>query len=304
MVTFSQQDIWMTYDIAFALNKGIVVALLAAMNSVASNAANPQRVRFNIAVPPEEVEFFEAQISDFFGNPAFTWRVRPFTPPQFMQDYIHAKYEPMTPTRRVSRYMQYARLFLNDIFGDVTKVLYLDADVVVLGDVATLFETVEFTPSRYLPPCPIFYPAIFQFGNPVKALGELLAFKQSFNSGVLFTDFTYWNEATDDILHHYLNWDAACNHGMLNRGDETLLNVMFKDYIQLDRSWNRCGYGNMQPLARLLKKPLEAISVIHWSGGHHKPWKNPKIVYGEIWQTYATPNADQIAPVTGSVREG
>ena len=71
-------------------------------------------------------------------------------PPQFMQDYIRAKYEPMTPTRRMSRFMQYARLFFNDIFGDVTKVLYLDADIVVLGDVATLFETIEFTPQPLL----------------------------------------------------------------------------------------------------------------------------------------------------------
>jgi lipopolysaccharide biosynthesis glycosyltransferase len=74
---------------------------------------------------------------------------------------------------------------------------------------------------------------------------------------------------------------------MLNRGDETLLNVMFKDYIQIDRSWNRCGYGNMQLVAKILKKPLDQINVIHWSVGHHKPWKNPAIVYGDIWQRYA-----------------
>ena len=290
----------MIYDIAFALNKGIVVALLTAMNSAVSNTATPEKVRFNIAVPPEEVEFFEQEITAFFGNPVFSWRVRSFTPPQFMQDYIRAKYEPMTPTRRMSRFMQYARLFFKDIFEDVSKVLYLDADVVVLGDVATLFKTVEFTPNRYFAAVPHFYPAIFQFGNPFKAIGEMLAFQCSFNSGVLFTDFTYWDEATDEILHHYLNWDAACKYGMLNRGDETLLNVMFKDYIQLDRSWNRCGYGNMQPLARLLKKPLDKINVIHWSGGHHKPWKNASIVYGDIWCRYATSNAEQVI-ASGSV---
>jgi lipopolysaccharide biosynthesis glycosyltransferase len=284
----------MKYDIAFALNKGIVVALLTAMNSVSKNTAQPDRIRFNITVPPEEVDFFEEQITTFFKQPRFEWRVRPFTPPQFMKDYIHAKYEPMTPTRRVSRYMQYARMFLHEIFEDVTKVLYLDADVVVLGDVATLFETVEFTPERYFAAVPHFYPAVFQFGNPFKAIREILAFKVSFNSGVLFTDYTYWNEETDRIFHHYLDWDAACNHGMLNRGDESLLNVMFKDYIQLDRSWNRCGYGNMQPLARLLKKPLDQINVLHWSGGHHKPWKNPQIVYGEIWQQYAMPDPSYV----------
>lgn len=281
----------MTYDIAFALNKGIVVALLTAMNSVVCNTVRADNLRFNITVPPDEVAFFEEKIAAFFPNPVFAWRVYPFTPPQFMKDYIHAKYEPMTPVRRVSRYMQYARMFLNDIFPDVTKVLYLDADVVVIGDVGTLFETVQFSPGRYFAAAPHFYPAIFQFGNPFKAIKEMLAFKKSFNSGVLFTDYTYWNEETDRIFHYYLDWDAACKYGMLNRGDETLLNVMFKDYIQLDPSWNRCGYGNMQILAKVLKKPLNQINVIHWSGGHHKPWKNPAIVYGEIWQKYAPPAA-------------
>lgn len=280
----------MKLDIAFALNKGIVVALLAAMNSVIKNTSRPAEVRFNITVPPEEVTFFEEQISGFFQQPVFEWRVRPFVPPPFMKDYIHGKFEPMSDARRVSRYMQYARMFLQDIFEDVTKVLYLDADVVVLGDVATLFDSVEFTSTQYFAAVPHFYPAIFQFGNPFKAVKEMLAFKQSFNSGVLFTDYTYWNEDTDRLFHHYLDWDASCKYGMLNRGDETLLNVMFKNYIQLDKSWNRCGYGNMRLIAWFLKKNLNTINVIHWSGGHHKPWKTRRIVYGQIWRQYASPD--------------
>ncbi|MEO1124898.1 MAG: glycosyltransferase [Cyanobacteria bacterium J06639_16] len=277
------------YDIAFALNQGIVVALLAAMNSIAQNTTKSDQIRFNIAVPPEEVGVFKAQIQRFFPNPVFQWRVRPFTPPKFMKDYICGKFEPMSPTRRVSRYMQYARMFLNDIFEDVTKVLYLDADVVVLGDVTTLFETVTFTPQNYFAAVPHFYPAIFHFGNPVNAIPEILDFKQSFNSGVLFTDYTYWTAETNRRFHHYLTWDAEYHYGMLNRGDETLLNVMFKDYIQLDRSWNRCGYGNMRWLAWFLKKDLNDINLIHWSGGHHKPWKTHKIIYGQIWRQYAAP---------------
>lgn len=284
----------MKLDIAFALNKGIVVALLTAMNSVVKNTSRPADIRFNITVPPDEVTFFEEQIEGFFQRPTFEWRVRPFTPPQFMKDYIHGKFEPMSDTRRVSRYMQYARMFLQDIFEDVSKVLYLDADVVVLGDVALLFDQVQFTPDRYFAAVPHFYPAIFQFGNPFKAIKEILAFKQSFNSGVLFTDYTFWNQETDRIFHHYLDWDAACQYGMLNRGDETLLNVMFKNYIQLDKSWNRCGYGNMRWIAWFLKKDLKKINVIHWSGGHHKPWKTRKIVYGQIWRQYASPDPTYI----------
>jgi lipopolysaccharide biosynthesis glycosyltransferase len=212
-----------------------------------------------------------------------------------MKDYIHAKYEPMTPTRRVSRYMQYARMFLHEIFDDVTKVLYLDADVVVLGRCRHPVRNGQnLRQSAILPLYPTFIQRCSSLATPSRPFDEILAFKVSFNSGVLFTDYTYWNEETDRIFHHYLDWDAACNHGMLNRGDESLLNVMFKDYIQLDRSWNRCGYGNMQPLARLLKKPLDQINVLHWSGGHHKPWKNPQIVYGDIWQQYATPDPSYV----------
>ena len=275
------------YDITFALNQGIAVALLTAMNSIVQNTAQPNRLRFNIAVPPEEIGFFNTEIQNFFPKPSFHWRVRPFTPPKFMTDYIDGKFGAISPTRRLSRYMQYARLFLQDIFEDVARVLYLDADVVVLGDVTTLFETVTFTPQNYFAAVPHFYPAILHFGNPAKAIPEIWQFQQSFNSGVLFTDYTYWTKDTHRLLHHYLNWDAECNYGMLNRGDETLLNVMFKNYLQIDRSWNCCGYGNMQWLARLLKKDLQDINLIHWSGGHHKPWQSPKIVYGHIWQRYA-----------------
>ncbi|NJL45747.1 MAG: hypothetical protein HC922_08565, partial [Leptolyngbyaceae cyanobacterium SM2_3_12] len=45
---------------------------------------------------------------------------------------------------------------------------------------------------------------------------------------------------------------------------------------------------------RFLKKPLTQINVIHWSGGHHKPWKTEGIVYGEIWRRYATPRTSSV----------
>ena len=106
------------------------------------------------------------------------------------------------------------------------------------------------------------------------------AFRQSFNRGAPLTDHIYWNQETQRCLHHYLDWEASCDHGRLNRGDETRLHGMFKDDRQLDRGWHRCGYGNLRPIAWLLKKPLGQTQIIHWSGGDHKPWKTQQITDG------------------------
>ncbi len=280
----------MTIDVAFSLNQGIVVGLLTAMNSVVKNAPEPHQIRFNIAVPPQEVALFEEHINRCFPDPAFQWRLGTFTPPDFLQSYLNHKFKPKTVARTRSRYMQYARLFLKDIFPDLGKVIYLDSDVLVLGDVAHLFHTYPLTPELYFAAVPHFFPGIFYFGKPLKGFKEALKFEKTFNSGVILTDFRYWDEATYQRLHDYLHWDTRENYRLFNLGDETVLNLMFKHYLPLRSSWNRCGYGNARLYAWLLKQPLAKTDIIHWSGGHHKPWKTKNIVYGNLWWSYVPPS--------------
>jgi len=277
----------MTIDIAFSLNKGVMVGMLAALNSVARNTANPTALRFNIAVPPEEQTEFESALQQCFPDAPFQWRLAGFTPPQYLADYLNNRFKPQNRDRQNSRYMQYARLFLGSLFPDLTKVIYLDADVIVLGDVAQLFESTQLTSDLYFAAVPHFFPAFLYFGKPLKAWSEIRAFEKTFNSGLIVTDVSHWGEATYATMRHYMDWDASYDYRLLNLGDETLLNLMFKHYLHLDARWNRCGYGNMRPLAWLLKKDLKQVAVIHWSGGHHKPWRTPNIVYGDIWRQYA-----------------
>ena len=277
-------------DVAFSLNQGILVGLSTAMNSVVKNASEPSQIRFNIAVPPQEVDVFEAQLNRCFPEPDFQWRLGTFTPPDFLQSYLKNKFKPKTVARTRSRYMQYARLFLRDIFPDLGKVLYLDSDVLVLGDVARLFHAHTLTPDRYFAAVPHFFPGIFYFGKPFKGFREALRFEKTFNSGVILTDFRHWHETTYRSLNYYLDWDARENYRLFNLGDETILNLMFKHYLPLSSSWNRCGYGNARLYTWLLKKPLTKTDIIHWSGGHHKPWKTRNIVYGDLWWSYVPPN--------------
>lgn len=276
----------MTIDIAFSLNQGVMVGMLAALNSVVCNTRTAEALRFNIAVPPDEAADFEAALNHYFPQSPFQWRLATFTPPQYLADYLNHKFQPQTASRQKSRYMQYARLFLGSLFPDLTKVIYLDSDVIVLEDMARLFKGTQLTPATYFAAVPHFFPAIFYFGKPLQAIQEARQFEQAFNSGLIVTDVSHWTTTTYDRMRHYMDWDISYDYKMLNLGDETLLNLMFKQYQPLDARWNRCGYGNIRPLAWLLKKPLKDIAVIHWSGGHHKPWRTANIVYGDIWRRY------------------
>ncbi len=285
----------MPIDIAFSLNRSLLKPLTVVINSILRNTVRQNKgepLRFNVVVPAGDRTFFEDSLLPLFdtdiaaGDAMF--RVQECEPPEYLKNYLDNKFKESNPQRRLSRYMQYGRLFLKSIFPDMRRVVYLDCDTLVLGDVRSLYAQGEkLTPSRYLGAVPHFFPAVFYFSNPFKLLGDLQKFESTFNSGVLLTDLTYWTEATYDLLRHYLALDAENNYRLFHLGDETVFNLMFKDaYIQLDNEWNACGYGQAHFVASLMRRPLEQMSIIHWSGGHHKPWESDRVIYSDLWRKY------------------
>ena len=302
----------MPVDIAFSMNRTLQVPLLVVINSILTNAFESQSnystgafepLRFNILVPPGDRTFFEEQIKAAFpatshkGKNAI-FRVREFTPPDFLKHYLDSKFQEKRLDRRLSRYMQYARFFLKPLFPDVSRVIYLDGDTLVLGDIRQLFAQGErLTATRYLAAVPQFFPAVFYFSNPLKMWGDLRQFKSTFNSGVLLTDLSYWNEQTYDRLQHYFAIDASSNYRLYHLGDETIFNLIFKQsYLPLDSTWNCWGYGQPHWLAALLRLRcnLKKTNIIHWSGGHHKPWQSVggaspyenRVTFSALWRSY------------------
>ncbi|MEO0769425.1 MAG: glycosyltransferase, partial [Cyanobacteria bacterium J06649_4] len=72
---------------------------------------------------------------------------------------------------------------------------------------------------------------------------------------------------------------------------EPVFNLLFKDYVQAERNWNRCGYGSPPLVTRFLasgKTFLQQAKLIHWSGPY-KPWSSPKIQFADLWRSYVPP---------------
>jgi lipopolysaccharide biosynthesis glycosyltransferase len=290
-------------DIAFALNRKLAPTLPVVMNSVYRNTAIAERVRFNVVVPQGDEEFFVALLSRCFPDVPFRWRVKGFEPTEPLRSYLANKYREADAERLRGRHMQFARLWLRDIFLDLERVIYLDTDVVVLQDVQTLdCEAGGLTAERFFAASPHLRPAFLYFNNPLRVIEDVCQMNRTFNSGVFVTDFSYWTADTYARIEDYLKLDRQYDYNLFASGDETLLNVVFKDFIPLNPRWNRCGYGNARWVAQLLRCNLATAGIIHWSGGYHKPWNTPNILYGELWHRYnqfpaIAPAARSLAPV-------
>jgi lipopolysaccharide biosynthesis glycosyltransferase len=239
-----------------------------------------------VVIPKGESLVFQDSFNRAFRESQPDFRIQEYEPPQFIQEFIEAKYAPLRPERRAALHMVYPPLFIKHIFSDLRKILYLDIDIVALSDISELFHSLNFTKEQYFAAVPNPSAPFLHFSNLFTAWPEWRKIKVPFNSGVFCTDLSFWTTEAYRLLQYYLNWDKRYNYRLFQLDDEAILNLMFQNYIQLDRSWNCCGYGNSRLITWLLKRDLTQVKLLHWSGGHHKPWQTNKIPFHSIWEKY------------------
>jgi len=156
------------------------------------------------------------------------------------------------PTAHLS-YAAYFRFFIPDILKE-DKVLYLDSDIIVNGDLTSLFET--------------------DLGaSPVAAVRDELQ-QTNFNSGVLLINNAYWREHSISTKL----FELADQYHEVEFGDQGILNRFFVgQWKELDVNYN--FMVGMDTIATRFQKDgwyvkanqyESVVSVIHYTDG--KPW--------------------------------
>ena len=168
----------------------------------------------------------------------------------------------------------YYRIFIPNLFPQYQKVLYLDCDITVLGDVSELYNTEIHG----------YYVAAAQeevmqtydvFGNYVEK-DDGINRKSYFNAGILLINCRRWRnkliaERFVDLLNRYKFRVVQ---------DEDYLNVLCKDNIKwVSLGWNKTSYKNEAFDDKDLK-------IIHWKITW-RPWKYKDVLYEEYFWKYA-----------------
>ena len=169
----------------------------------------------------------------------------------------------------------YFRLFLPNLFPEYDKIIYLDSDVVVLDDIAKLYnidigdnligavpdEIVEFTPV---------------FKEYVERVVGVKSYKKYFNAGVLIMNLKELR--TFNFQEKFLYLLEKVTYTVAQ--DQDYLNRMCKGRVYyISQVWNKMP---------ILRKSIENkdIKLVHYNFAY-KPWHYETVVYDEYFWKYA-----------------
>lgn len=182
---------------------------------------------------------------------------------------ITAENRARCPQNRRFGQVAWYRVMLPDLVPGLDRILYLDADTIVLRPLSPLWNTD--LQGRLLG----------AVGNPLypfmdKSFLTRLGLRPEsyFNSGVLLLDLKHWREK--DIGGQVLS--LAARQGAQEWPDQNALNVVFRDtWLPLAPEWNAQNTVFDLPIGELPFQPEEVKSarrdpaVIHYIGPY-KPW--------------------------------
>jgi lipopolysaccharide biosynthesis glycosyltransferase len=262
----------MTYDfeenaiqVALASDRNYVLPLSVAICSAAANSDRRRPIVFHVIQNGIEPQL-RARVERSLENCGF---------PDARIHWISIELHHLADLKVANAYLNvlaYARLLIPDLLpSNVTKVLYLDSDVVVRGDLAELWD-MELGPKALLAVRDL----IAWVGAPrgiatYRELG-IPAEANYFNSGVLLMNLKKWREehVSSRVFDYVRN-----NRATIQMEDQEGLNaILFDDWGELAFRWNwqipwrtfRLGRKTMP-----WKPDDETKNIIHFTT-EEKPW--------------------------------
>ena len=180
----------------------------------------------------------------------------------------------------------YYRLFISEMFPELDKALYLDSDMIVLGDISELYN--HDIGENYVGACN--EQAMVQtdvYGTYVeKCIG--LDRNKYFNAGMLLINCAQFRK--QKILDQFIR--LLHEYSFVVTQDEDYLNFICKDKVfWIENSWNVETYGE-------IKYSETTAKIIHYLMVG-KPWHFKDVPFAEIFWNYAkqTPFCEEINSV-------
>lgn len=168
----------------------------------------------------------------------------------------------------------YYRLFIGSLFPEYDKIVYLDCDLVVLGDVSRLYNTdigdsiIAAAPEAFVRSTPEFreYASEALGVNPDEYV----------NAGVLLMNLEAFRE--NRIEEKFINLISEYDFDLIDP-DQAYLNYLCRGKIyELNNGWNK------EPI----NTPCEGEKCIVHYALYKKPWQYDDVIDGEYFWFYAT----------------
>ncbi|XP_076967963.1 glycosyltransferase 8 domain-containing protein 2 [Tamandua tetradactyla] len=227
---------------------------------------------------------------------------------EFNPAVLEGKISPDSPRPELLHPLNFVRFYLPLLVQHHEKVIYLDDDVIVQGDIQELYDTTlalghaaAFSDDCSLPSAE---DAGTLVGLQTTYLGYLDYRKKAikdlgispstctFNPGVMVANLTEWRrQRITKQLERWMQRNVEENlyGSSLGGGVATapMLIVFHDKYSAISPRWHVKHLG-WNPDARYSEHFLQEAKLLHWNG-RHKPWDFPG-VHTELWESWFVPD--------------
>ena len=267
--------------IFFAVDDGYCPFLAVAIQSMIDNSSPENHY---------SIKVLNTDISRENKNKIFKYKRENISIEFVDLNYYIRKVKDKLYTRDYYSKTTYFRLFIPNLYPQYDKALYLDSDIVILDDIANLFDTdlgdnlVAAAPDDVIQ----FHPVFQTYAEKVVGVAD---YHRYFNAGVLLMNLHQLRRFKFQEKFVYLLDRIKFSVAQ----DQDYLNRLCKGRVKLvDRVWNRMPIED--PKIR-----TKDVKLVHYNLAF-KPWHFEDILYKEFFWMYAqeTEYFDQIQDIRES----
>lgn len=257
--------------VAMTLDQTYIRGSMAAILSVLQHSSCPQNIFFHFVISSTRSNASDLRATMGASFPYLKFDLYPF------DDSAVAGLISTSIRSALDCPLNYARSYLANLLPlCVSRVVYLDSDVVVVDDIASLYD-VQLVEEKVLAApeyCNANFTAYFTptfWSNP--SLSMTFADRRAcyFNTGVMVIDLNRWRAG--DYTRRIEEWmELQKRMRIYELGSlPPFLLVFAGNIVPVDHRWNQHGLGgdNFRGLCRNLHPG--PVSLLHWSG-KGKPW--------------------------------
>ena len=286
-------------NIVMCFEKSYVFGLINLLHSMYLNTAHPERLEFHVihTKSDSDIAVFTQLMAcrDVFNGTSTPPRVNliEFDGSMIKEDIVI--YGP-AEIQRLKSSANYARFYFDQLLPTVDKIVYIDVDTIVKGDIIKLMDETDMR-GHVIAMCPdekqIKY-VILQTTNLPSLFFKRYYMNidldsQEYNAGFFILDLKLWRK--EQLLSEVYYWmREQKNHQLWRIATQPIQTIIFyENLIELDMSWMQWMLGNTVERAAPTSTEIANTNLFHWSGPG-KPWDDSTSYLYDLWASYSQPD--------------
>lgn len=256
-------------DIIFSCDKNGMIGIKPLINSIMKHTKT--NINFHL-LTNDKISAENLDIKDL--------KIKEFIVPDFLKENIRIARNNPDYVNRVKNYMNFARFYFASVFPELDKIIYMDTDMICLGDINELYSMMDWDNYNF-GACLLDEPKWAGFSPNCDLIDQN---EDNFNAGLFITSLNAWRR--EGIEEQFLDWmlkHKESKDGLFKYGTQPLMNLVFyKKFYKFPIEWNYYKIGYYEYTDDYVK----SLKLLHYAGGN-KPWdRRSKCKNSKWWILY------------------